>query len=231
MAEALLPPYDAAGIVEQLRTATQRQNRTRAVQLCTSLIGLNDLADNVAAHRAGAASALAEVLDAWQNDALVTQASLCGLFHAWAGGVPPFHDATDVPTERILQAIVDSLRRHQSELYVAQAATRILKMHAASTNRLLLLPAVMEAIELAMKSWPADDSVQHWSAQALCHLHNIPHIDIVQTHGRDAYTTICTKTLALADGALRPATLFLAHKPWYDAIVDILAPTSVNSRQ
>ena len=88
----------------------------------------------------------------------------------------------------------------------------------------------MEAIGLAMQNWPADDSVQHWAAQAICRIHTIPQDAIVQTHGRDAYTTICTKTLALADGALRPATLLLGNKPWFDAIVDILSPT-VNTRQ
>ena len=229
MAQAPLPLYDADGIVEQLRTATQRRDRTRVVELCASLIGLN-LADNVAAHHAGAASALAEALEAWPNDALATQAALCALFHVWAGGVLPFHDATAVPTERILQAIVDSLRRHPTELHIAQAATRLLKMHTASSNRLFMLPTVMEAIELAMQNWPADDSVQHWGAQTICHIHAIPQDTVVQIHGRDAYTTICTKTLALADGALRPATLFVRNKPWYDAIVDILSPT-VNTRQ
>ena len=229
MAQAPLPLSNAAGIVEQLRTATQRRDRTRAVQLCASLIGLNDMSDNVAAHRAGAASAVAEVLEAWPNDALVMQTALCALFHVWAGGVPPF-DTTAVPTESILQAIVDSLRRHKSELYVTQAAVRLLKMHTASANRLLVLPAVMEAVEQSMESFPNDDTVQDWAARILCHIHAIPEDDIVQTHGQEACAIICTKTLKLADSALRPATVFIGKTPWYDAIVDILSP-AVNSRQ
>lgn len=227
MADAPPTPLDASDIVPCLRSATQRRDRLLAANCCATLVRLKDEADNVAVAHAGAATALADVLAAWPNDAIVSQSALCALFHSWGGGVKPF-DNVAVPTERIVQAVVGSLRLHQAELYTAQATMRLLKMHTASAKRLILLPTVVNACQLAMRAFPNDDSVQHWGATTLCHVHAIGKDVIVQAHGGHAYETICATSMNLAAGAPQPATLFVGAVPWFEALTGHLSSPSTN---
>jgi len=224
----LLQRLGAAGAVAFLRAAVKTRQMVRAIQACAAIIRIQDVADHVAVHHASGASTLVDALDAWPNDVTLNQACLCALFHAWGGGVAPFDDGTAVPTERIVLAIVASVHRHPTELYTCQAACRLFKLFTASESKLLQLPAVVNAVGVAMTNFPSDDPIHHWGATTLCHIHI--HTDksaIVDAQGGHSYAAIVTKTLQLAASAKRPTTVFVAGVAWDHSIATQLAQPPV----
>ena len=223
MSNPVLEQYGAAGVVSELSFAVQSKNKLRVVQLCVGIMKIKDIEDNVTVHRAGGASALADVLEAFPDDAIVTQTALGALFQAWGGGVPPFsHDASHVPTKRVVEAIVDTMRRHPGEIHTAQAGMRLFKLYTASANRLVLLPVVVQALERAMTAFPDDESVKHWGATAICHLAVISRTSVVAAHGDAVYESMRETILKLARAAKEPTTLFVDTVPWHTKIIEML---------
>ena len=229
MDNPVLKQYGAAGLVSELSFAVQGSNKLRVVQLCAAIIKIKDIEDNVTVHRAGGASALADVLEAFPDDAIVTQTALGALFQAWGGAVPPFsHDASHVPTKRVVQAIVDTMQRHPGEIHTAQAGMRLFKLYTASANRLTLLPVVVQALERAMTAFPDDESVKHWGATAMCHLAVISRASVVAAHGDAVYESMRETILKLAGAAKEPTTFFVDTVPWHAKIIEMLTTNATN---
>ena len=132
--------------------------------------------------------------------------------------MPPF-EAPWVPTERLVTAVLTSMPRHHADRLTVSAGVRLLKMHALSSQRLVLAPQVLTAIAAAMRSYPHDDTVQHWSAEGVVALNQVEPADVIAAHGQASYDAMCLTSIHLALTALRPATLLISGTAWHDIIL------------
>ena len=216
--DALLAMRGPHGLCDDLRDATAHSLHDVAVMYLSAMMRIDTVTDHVTAHQARSAEAISDALDRWPDSLQLNTVALGGLFRVWGGGVPPF-EASWVPTERLVSAVLTSMQRHQADRLTISAGVRLLKMHAQSSQRLVLAPQVLTAIEAAMRSYPQDDTVQHWSAEAIVALNQVEPADVIAAHGQASYDAMCLTSIQLALTALRPATLFISGMAWHDMIL------------
>ena len=216
--DALLATRGPQGLCDDLRDATAHSLHDVAVMYLSAMMRIDALTDHVAAHQARSAEAIADALDCWPQSLHLNTIALGALFRVWGGGVPPF-EASWVPTERLVSAVLTSMQRHHTDRLTVSAGVRLLKMHALSSQRLVLAPQVLTAVAAAMRSYPQDDTVQHWSAEAIVALDQVEAADVIAAHGQASYDAMCLTSIQLALTALRPATLLVSGTAWHDMIL------------
>jgi len=161
---------------------------------------------------------------AFADNLMVNQVALCALNKCWSGGLPPL-DRAAAPTQRIVVAVVDAMRRHAACHLVQQAGLRLLKLHAASGNRLVEAPAVLAATVAAMRRHADDETVRIWGPETLCLLNAVPAAAWISAHGAPSHATLRERSLQLARAAPRPTRLYAGDTPWYVAIAQLCEPT------
>ena len=201
----------AEKIVNRLRIATHIQRRNEAAAQLAALIQTKPT-DRAVLQSARAADVVADSISAFRGDVIITQVALGALWHVW---IPP------VDTERILTIVMDEMARHQNVLLLQQAGLRILRMHAASPQQLLLAPSILTAVGRAMKSHRDDDTIQHWGAESICCLASIDPADVITEHGEHQCAEMSLLARQLAIDALRPATLLVGGAPWHQLIMEL----------
>jgi hypothetical protein len=216
--DALLATRGPHGLCDDLRDATTHSLHDVAVMYLSAMMRIDVLFDHVVAHQARSAEAIADALDCWPQSLQLNTVALGGEFKVWRGGMPPFH-APWVPTERLVSAVLTSMQRHQTDRLTISAGVRLLKMHAQSSQRLVLAPRVLTAIAAAMRSYPQDDTVNHWSAEGVVALNKVEPADVIAAHGQASYDAMCITTIQLALTTLRPATLLISGTAWHDMIL------------
>lgn len=200
----MLTEYGAIGIVAGLRDATTSRDRNRAALLCGALIRLGS--DHVTLPAVRASDAVADAITAFPGDVVVAQVALGALYHTW---IAP------VDTERLVSLTLDEMARHKTCLLLQQAGLRLLKVHAASGQQLLMAPVVLSTVAIAMRAFRDDDTIQHWSAEIICCLASIDPADLIRAHGRSTVRAMAKLASQLAANAPRPTTLVIAGEPWY----------------
>lgn len=218
--DAVLEEHGAAGLVTELRVAIEQKLRVRTVTLLSAMIRIDKLADHVAVHEARAAEVVISALTAFSNDAMIAQAALCALFRCWAGGIAPF-DSEWVPTADILSAVLGAARDHASDLLVQQAALRLLKLHAVSGLQLVLAPSVVQVIAHATRTFPRDETIQSFAAEAICALNGIEVADWVEAHGQSKYEAFRLASLELAMKMKRPSSVRINGRDWQDTVLNL----------
>jgi hypothetical protein len=218
--DALLATRGPQGLCDDLRDATAHSLHDVAVMYLSAMMRIDTLTDHVAAHQARSAEAIVDALDRWQDSLELNTVALGALFRVWAGGMPPF-EAQWVPTERLVQAVMAAMQRHQADRLTVSAGMRLLKLHARSTQRLMLAPQVLAAIADTMPMYPQDDTVQHWSAETVVAICANEPADLITAHGIVQYDAMCVTCIQMALTARRPATLFVAGSAWYDKVLEL----------
>jgi hypothetical protein len=211
--DALLQIHRGAGLILQLRVATEHRLRTRCVQLLSALIRIDNPNDVVAAHNNRGAEAVVDALEAYPRDAMVTQAALCALAHIWPIQAPW------IPTQRIVKAVVDAAARHKTDRLIAQATMRLLKLHTQSTSQLELAPQVIDTANRIAGAFPDDDTIAHYAAETVVALATVEPADMIRTHGQATCLTMSSTMVALATNARQPATLVLGGQPWSQRVL------------
>ena len=169
-------------------------------------------ADRTVLRSAHAADVVADSIAAFCGDVVIAQVALGALYHVWT---PP------VAAERLVTPVLDEMARYQDVLLLQQAGLRVLRMHAASAQQLLLAPSVLTAVGRAMHAHRSDDTTQHWVAEIVCCLASIDPADLIRTHGQDQYAAMRRLFVQLAVNADRPATLLLDGTPWFDIVLQL----------
>jgi hypothetical protein len=206
--DALVAQYSATDLVSQLRLATDRCQRERTALLCGALIRIED-----DAARVDGAEVVANAISKFPTDKIVVGVALGALSYSWP---PP---ATS--TKRVLNIVMEAMARFKTQLLVMQAGVRILKLHSASNQQIVLAPSVMKTVYGAMQSFPHDDMINHWGAQVVSMLNGIEPEEVIRAHGNMNYTAMHVQSIALAITAHRPTTLVLNGTPWHDLILDL----------
>jgi hypothetical protein len=206
----------AAIIVNQLRLATNSQTRNEAAVQLAALIQTKPT-DRTALRSARAADVVADSISAFHGDVIIAQVGIGALWHVW---IPP------VPTERLITLVLDEMARHHDVMLLQQAGMRILRMHAASPQHLLLAPSVLTAVGRVMQA-RHDDTNQHWGAETVCCLASIDPAEIIRTHGTSKLAAMAQLFTELAINAPRPATLLVGGQPWYELILELYPQSPV----
>ena len=216
--DALLATRGPQGLCDDLRDATAHSLHDVAVLYISAMMRIDTLTNHVAAHHARSAEAIVDTLDCWPQSLQLNTVALGGLFRVWGGGVPPF-EAPWVPTERLVTAVLTSMQRHHADRLTISAGVRLLKMHAQSSQRLVLAPQVLTAIASAMHTYPGDATLQHWSAEAIVALNQVEPADVISAHDQASFDAMCITSIQVALTALRPTSLLISGTPWYDTIL------------
>ena len=216
--DALLAMRGPQGLCDDLRDATAHSLHDVAVMYLSAMMRIDTVTDHMAAHQARSAEAIADALDRWPQSLQLNTVALGGLFRVWGGGVPPF-EASWVPTERVVSAVLTSMQRHHADRLTVSAGVRLLKMHAQSAQRLVLAPKVLTAIASAMHTYPDDETLQHWSAVSIVALNQVEPADVISAHDQASYDAMCITSIQVALTALRPTSLLISGTPWYDTIL------------
>ena len=218
--DALLATRGPQGLCDDLRDATAHALHDVAVRYISAMMRIDTLTDHMSAHHARSAEAITDALHLWPDSLELNAVALGALFRVWGGGVPPF-EASWMPTERLVQAVVAAMRRHQADHLATSAGLRLLKMHTRSAQRLVLAPQVLAAVADAMRAHPQDETVQHWSAEAVVAICANEPTDVIAAHGLVQYSDMGVASIQLALAARRPATLFIAGSAWYDKVLEL----------
>ena len=201
----------AAGIISQLGDATHEKHRDDTALLLAALIQTQPT-DRTSLRRAHAADVVAAAISAFGGDRTIAQVGLGALWHVWT---PPEDN------ERLLALVLNEMARHHDVLLLQQAGLRILRMHAASSQSLLLAPSVLGAVGQAMQAHRDDDTVQHWGAEIVCCLASSDPAEVSNAHGASQCTAMLGLSRELAANAPRPATLLVAGQPWYELVLEL----------
>ena len=218
--DAAVEQHGPAGLVSELRICVQRAWRERTIFVLTAMGRCTDVNDQVGLARADASSVIADALAAYPHDRLIACAGLCALSRCWGGGTPPF-DSDWVPTEAIVNAILDAAQHHKCDLLVQQAALRLIKVHVNSRHQLVQAPRTVETVACAMRAFPRDDTIQTWGAEAVCAINGIEPTDWVEAHGEASYTALRVTSIQLAMTAPRPSTVLVNGVAWQDKLLQL----------
>ena len=181
------------------------------------MVRCTDVNDQVALARADASSVIADALAANPGDRLTVCAGLGALDKC----LSPDEHATDVQTtRRMVQTCMDAIGIH-ADLIVHQAAVRLLKRHALSNHNLLLAPQAIEAVQRATRTFPADDTIQFYAAQAVVGFCSIEPADVARTFGQSGVDLLSQAAIAVAMAAPQPSELLIRGRPWSEVILSL----------
>ena len=214
---SLLAAQGVAGVVAQVRLATQHGLAARATTYMAALTRVDAPNDVAALRAADGANVLGAALDAFasRSSALLVQCALGALDRAWTTR------GAHVPAASVVGAVLDAMATHAGgDVLVAQCALRLLRQHAAGDACAALAPRVAEAAGAAMRAHPADGTVQDWGAEVVCLLAGLAPAEVAAAHGALGYGRLATACVAAAvEASARPATLLVAGAPWHAKVL------------
>ena len=219
--ELMLAQHGPRGLVHQVKLAAEHQleHRTAIFMGAIVAIPIQATSQRLVAHRAKGAEVLVDVLRTFPESLVIAQGAVVALNKVWEGGLRPF-DASFVPTERVVTAVLDVMATFKTDLLTTQAGLRLLSLHTRSATHLLKLPQVMEVLETAARSFKDDDTVQSYAAETVISINCIEPVDLISAHGEMGYAAVCEATVRLCLSTRRPS-IQLGGVDWQERVLKL----------